>query len=328
MQSSPLLSVGLFVYNGEKFLEKALDCLLAQTFRDFELIISDNASTDATERICRAYAERDARVQYYRNAENLGAGWNLRRVYFLARGKYFKWAAHDDFCEPALFERCVDALERDPQLVLVQSKVRVIDEKDEFVEDYEWPMRTDSRSPVIRFRDLLLNDHMCFQIFGVIRMHALKQLPAQGSYVNSDGVLLAQLGMLGRFYEVPDRLFVNTRHSRQSSQTVPVRVKRTGWRLTKRYGTLPCPEWWDPKLTKKLTFPEWRQLREYTASVYNSPLGIIDKIRAYSLLPLWIKKHLRRMLKDLLIVADQLLYNFQNERAVKREARPAAAAGD
>jgi glycosyltransferase involved in cell wall biosynthesis len=314
------------VYNGERFLAKALDSLLTQTFTDFELIISDNASSDTTERICRSYAERDPRIQYFRNAENMGAGWNVRRVYSLARGKYFKWAAHDDFCEPTLVEKCVTALERDPSLVVVQSKVRVLNQEGVFVEDYEWPMRTDSEDAVVRFRDLLLNDHLCFQIFGVIRMDALKQLPPQGSYVNSDGVLLAQLGLLGRYYEIPERLFINTRHAGQSSQTVPNRVKQKGLRLTRRYGTLPSPEWWDPKLRQKLTFPEWRQLKEYTASIHRAPLGISGKIRAYPLMILWIKRHFRRMMKDLLIAADQILYNWQNQRAANQQSRLAGKA--
>jgi hypothetical protein len=139
--------------------------------------------------------------------------------------------------------------------------------------------------------------------------------------VNSDGVLLAQLGLLGRYYEVPERLFINTRHSGQSSKTAPVRVKGKGFRLTQRYGTLPCPEWWDPKLTKKVTFPEWRQLKEYGASIYHSPLRFVDKFRAYLLMALWIQKHFRRMMKDLLIAADQVLYNWQNRKAVREQPR-------
>jgi glycosyltransferase involved in cell wall biosynthesis len=314
MQSLPLLTIGLPVYNGERFLGKALDSLLGQTFRDFELIISDNASTDATERICRAYAAKDARITYHRNAENRGAGWNVRRVYSLARGKYFKWAAHDDFCEPVFLERCVEALERDPSVVVAQSKVLVIDENGGFIENYEWPMRTDSNDPVVRFRDLLLNDHLCFQIFGVIRLAALRRLPPQGSYVNSDGVLLAQLGLLGRYAEIPERLFINTRHSGQSSKTVPIRAKRGGFRLTRRYGTLPAPEWWDPKLKKKITLPEFRQLKEYTLSIHESPLSFGQKLRAYPLILPWIKKHFRRMMKDLLIAADQILFNWQTRK--------------
>ena len=96
----PRVSIGLPVYNGENFLEFALDSILGQTFQDFELIISDNASTDATESICRRYAAKDSRIRYYRNPNNQGAAQNYNRVFALARGEYFKWAAHDDVCKP------------------------------------------------------------------------------------------------------------------------------------------------------------------------------------------------------------------------------------
>ena len=75
--SRPPVTIGLPVYNGEKFLRQALDSLLGQTMGDFELIICDNASSDATGQICRAYARADRRVRYYRNATNIGAPRNL-----------------------------------------------------------------------------------------------------------------------------------------------------------------------------------------------------------------------------------------------------------
>src|ERR1700761_38911 len=109
MNSKPLLSIGLFVYNGERYIREAIDSFLSQTFTDFELIISDNASTDATEQICLDYAAKDSRVRYSRNPRNMGAGWNVRRVAELATGKYFRWAACDDRCEPDLLRTCVEA---------------------------------------------------------------------------------------------------------------------------------------------------------------------------------------------------------------------------
>ena len=80
MNSTPLVSVGLFVYNGERFLKETLDRILNQTFTDFELIVSDNASTDRTGEIAQEYARRDSRIRYYRAEKNMGAGWNVRRV--------------------------------------------------------------------------------------------------------------------------------------------------------------------------------------------------------------------------------------------------------
>src|SRR5690242_6344650 len=98
--TSPKVSIGLPVYNGERFLAEAIDSVLAQTFTDFELIISDNASTDRTPEICKAYAEKDSRIRYYRNEENQGASWNFNRVFELSRGMCFQWLAHDDYIAP------------------------------------------------------------------------------------------------------------------------------------------------------------------------------------------------------------------------------------
>lgn len=95
-RSRPVVSIGMPVYNGERFIRDALNSLLAQTFTDFELIISDNASTDATGSICRDYAKQDSRIRYIRQHENLGVLPNFQFVLNEARGEYFMWAACDD----------------------------------------------------------------------------------------------------------------------------------------------------------------------------------------------------------------------------------------
>jgi glycosyltransferase involved in cell wall biosynthesis len=310
MNATPLLSIGLFVYNGERFLEETLDSILSQTFTDFELIISDNASTDRTAEISQGYARRDTRISYYRNEKNMGAGWNLRRVYELAIGKYFKWAAADDLLEPEFLARCIEVLERDAGCVVAYANTKEINESGKFIKNYVTPMKADMNDPVARFREMLTG-HMCYQIFGVMRMSALRQLPPQGSYVNSDGVLLAQMSLLGRFYEVPEHLFISRRHDGQSSTILPVRVTQPRFRLTNRYCTLPCPEWWDPAKTRAITFPEFRQLSEFFMSIYRVPLGVRQKIRCSFMLLSWIRIHCRYMMKDLLIAADQVLYNLQ-----------------
>jgi glycosyltransferase involved in cell wall biosynthesis len=318
MPSCPMLTVGMPVYNADRFLAKALDSFLDQTFRDFELLISDNASIDRTEQICREYAARDHRIRYFRNEKNMGAGWNFRRVYSLASGKYYKSAAHDDFIEPTFLEECIAALEADPGLVLAHTRTRTVSSTGDPVECDNPPLRFDSPDPLVRWHDLLLKDHMCFEIFGVFRLEALRQCPPQGSYVNSDGVLLAQVALLGRFWESDGFLFINTRHENQSTQTSPARLKSQGFRLIRRHGTLPSPEWWDPAKTHAITLPEFRQFYEYAASVKRAPLSPWQKVRAYLLLLPWTKKHFRRMMKDLFIAADQILFNYQNRRAARQ----------
>src|SRR5712672_2734146 len=174
MQSTPLLSIGLFVYNGERFLEEVLQSILSQTFTDFELIISDNASTDRTGEISQAYAKRDNRIRYYRGEKNMGAGWNVRRVYELATAKYFKWAAADDVLEPEFLRRCVEILEGDHDCVVAYAKTKEVDENGIVIKNYVTPIKADSNDPVSRFREMILTDHSCYQIFGVMRMSALR----------------------------------------------------------------------------------------------------------------------------------------------------------
>src|ERR1700758_3668274 len=154
MSSTPLLTIGMPVYNGERFLAKALDCYQRQSFTDFQILLSDNASTDRTEEIGRDYAGRDKRIRYHRNSCNIGAGGNYLRVYQLATSKYYKSAAHDDFCEPGFLSDCIEALESDPGLVVAFTKTRVVDADGHFLENYECPLRTDSNDPVVRFADL------------------------------------------------------------------------------------------------------------------------------------------------------------------------------
>jgi hypothetical protein len=193
------------------------------------------------------------------------------------------------------------------------------------------PMQTNSSDPIERFREMLLIYHMCYQIFGVMRMAALRRLPPQGSYVNSDGVLLAQMSLLGPFYEVPEHLFISRRHSEQSSTILPVRLKQRRFRLTNRYPTLPSPEWWDPAKARTISFPEFRQLGEYFLSICRAPLQPGQKLRCYFMLLPWIKIHFWHLLKDLVIAADQVLYILQapksapagfSPEASSRESRP------
>jgi FkbM family methyltransferase len=334
----PLVSVGLYVYNGERFLEEGLRSILNQTFTDFELIISDNASTDRTGEIAEAYAKRDHRIRYHRSEKNMGAGWNMRRVYELAMAKYFKWAAVDDLLEPDFLRRCVEVLESDPDCVVAYANTKEVDESRNYIRNYSssrvrWrrrssgafvmPMKSDSSDPVERFRGLMMTGgDMCYQVFGVMRMSALRQLPPHGSYVNADGVLLARMSLLGRFHEIPEYLFISRRHSKQSMATLPVRLtQQRRFRLTNQCCTLPCPEWWDPAKTRALTFPEFRRLLEYCLSIYRAPLGAGQKLRCYAILLLWTKMYFRLMLRDLLIAADQMLYNVQSQQEGTRERK-------
>jgi glycosyltransferase involved in cell wall biosynthesis len=299
----PRVSIGLPVYNGENFLKEALDSILAQTFTDFELVISDNASTDRTEDLCREYAACDKRIRYSRNPENLGAGWNNNRVCEISTGEYFKWWAHDDLCAPEFLERCVAVLDRDPSVVLCHSKVTVIDGQGSFVEHFDGYNRLalsqrklmtklGSSKPHERFGELA-TPHMCYQIFGVIRSNALKTTPLLGFYSAADNVLLARLGLIGRFYEVPEYLFYARNHPQQSTHVCNDHDKYA--------------EWWDPKNRNRRNLPEIKIFLEYLDAINSSELPWIQKFYCYGYLLPALRRARKPMLKELVLEGRKLL---------------------
>ena len=118
----PLVSIGVPVFNGENYVEQALGSVLAQTMGDFEIVVSDNASTDRTSMICQDLAATDRRIRYYRNERNLGAGANYNLAFHQSRGTYFKWMGDDDRLTPTYVSRCVEVLDDDPTLILVTTQ--------------------------------------------------------------------------------------------------------------------------------------------------------------------------------------------------------------
>jgi len=118
-KASPTVSIGMPVYNGEKYICEALNSLMAQTFTDFELIISDNASTDGTEAICREHTAKDSRIRYVRQPENRGGHWNFNFVLKEAKGIYFTWLAFDDALEINFLGETVNYMSLHNECVLV-----------------------------------------------------------------------------------------------------------------------------------------------------------------------------------------------------------------
>jgi glycosyltransferase involved in cell wall biosynthesis len=225
------------VYNGGRYVRAAIESLLSQTFTNFELIVCDNASTDQTQSICTAFAARDRRVRYHRNATNIGAAANFNLAFRLARGAYFKWAAHDDLHAPGYLAGCVALLDADPAAVLSHTAATVIDERGEEVsvrrgcrppemrgrpelyEDdlYDSRRRLDAADPVLRLGELLSGTKWCFEIFGLMRADALRRTPLHLSFYGSDKVILAAMALQGPFREAPEPLFFRRHHAGQSS---------------------------------------------------------------------------------------------------------------
>ena len=125
---TPTVTIGMPVFNGERFIRKALDSALNQTFSDFEIIISDNNSNDATQTICCEYAARDSRINYIRHEKNFGVHWNFSFVARRATGRFYTWLAHDDTLEPQFLDLTVRYMFQNPGTVLAACDFAIIDE--------------------------------------------------------------------------------------------------------------------------------------------------------------------------------------------------------
>ena len=209
----PKLRIGLPVYNGEVYLAKAIDAILAQMYDDFELIISDNASTDRTEEICRHYADRDQRVRYHRQPVNLGASANFNRVFELSAGsQYFKWAAHDDWIAPGYLEACIRALDNQPDAVVCQSYVEVVDDAGDHIGYTHVKPGGDKPRASDRFNVQLNEKASCIEIFGVIRTEVLTSIGPMKGHKAADRTMLLELAMCGRILTVEEDLFFHRDH--------------------------------------------------------------------------------------------------------------------
>jgi glycosyltransferase involved in cell wall biosynthesis len=274
---APRLSIGLPVYNGERYLAQALDALLAQSFTDFELIVSDNASTDRTEEICRRYLARDGRIRYFRQPVNLGAVPNHNFVAQQARGEYFKWASHDDLYGRDLLLRCVEVLDANPAVVLCHAWEAFIDADGTIVHRVPYPLATDSPSAPERFSDLLFVQGGD-DVYGVIRTDILRRTPLHGTYHHAERTLVTELGLYGPFRQVPEVLYFRRDH--------PDRAERA--RSTRRARAAN----FDPRRSDPLRHPMIRLLAEYVwgyvGAIRRAPLSPQDRLRCYGHLLRWV----------------------------------------
>jgi glycosyltransferase involved in cell wall biosynthesis len=321
--NQPRLSIGLPVYNGEKFIKEAIDSILAQTFEDFKLIISDNASTDNTEEICRTYVNQDQRIRYFRNEKNIGCACNFNRVFELSSGEYFKWVAYDDLHASNFLIKCIEVLDKDATVILCHSQVYLIDEQGKFLHNYDIKLKTDSPKPSERFYELL-SKHLCYQCYGVIRTSALKMTPLMGSYGHADGILLLRLGLLGRFHEIPEYLFFARIHPQQSmSMFFPDYLLLTNNNPQSTSNMMPdyylYTVWFDSSKEGKILFPHWRILWEYLRSVFYGSLNWDERICCYISLQKQLKGIEHLLIKDL-VLASQICYKyFHNKESDDRQ---------
>jgi glycosyltransferase involved in cell wall biosynthesis len=283
------VSIGIPVYNGARFLATSLESLLAQTYENIEFFISDNGSTDATEEICRAFADRDGRIRYTRVDTNRGASWNYRNVANQTSGRYFKWATHDDLLAPTYIERCVEVLDRtDDRVALVYPRTIIIDEAGDPVREYVDNLDIRDRTPHERLRHLVRSIIMSNASFGLIRRSAIERSRLLDTFPSADYVMMAEFAMLGEFWEIPEFLFLRREHPGMSRA-----AHRT---------PAEAAEWFKPgtgvSQGKKVN-ESWRLFVEHLGSIRSMPLDRRERARCYAaFLPVWFRRYGTRMLTE------------------------------
>jgi len=269
---NPKISVGMPVYNGEKYLKESIDSILFQTYRDFEFIITDNASDDNTEKICRSYAAIDKRIRYIRNDTNIGLVKNFNQIVGLAKGEYFKWVAHDDKHSDTFLECCFQVLEKEKSVVLCYAKSKIIDEDGNIAGIYIDNLDLQHPSPHERIRHLLINVNLVNAIYGLIRKDALMKTRLIGEYLSSDYNTLLELCILGKFYEIQEYLFFRRDH------------RDNVRKMTLENQVLSI----NPSHMSSYNYPQIRLIYEQWKSVSRFKLNMYEKILCYLQLPQWV----------------------------------------
>lgn len=265
-QRGPTISIGLPVYNGEKYLARTIEQLLAQDYEDFELIIVNNASTDSTDEICRQFSRNDGRIRYSVNEANIGASPNWNRAFQLARGDFFKWAMHDDECHPSLLRLCIETFRNSPpSTALVFPKTNIIDGEGAIKFTLQEPVASSSARPHKRLEQVLSHIVYANALWGLIRTSMLRRARPAGS-IEADLVLLVELSLHGLLVEIPDVLYGLRRH--EWNATV---INHTARALM---------TWYNPgHAHRMILLPHWdRVFIEYLKGIRNAPLSLRDRI--------------------------------------------------
>jgi glycosyltransferase involved in cell wall biosynthesis len=278
------VAIGIPVFNGAHFLAESLDSLLSQSYEDIDFLISDNGSTDGTEEICRAYAARDARVRYFRSDVNQGASWNYKNAVHQTSAPFFKWATHDDLLAPTYIERCLEVFDEAPATVaLVYPRTKIIDDEGVVVREYDDNLDIRDHRPHRRLALLVQNIVMANASFGLIRRTALDRSRLLDAFPTADYVMMAELAMVGEFWEIPEFLFFRREHAAMSRKANPTAAE--------------AAEWFAPGSGTHRPSREFLTLFiEHFRSIHNAPLGHLERTLCYgAYLPAALRRYRKRI---------------------------------
>lgn len=286
MAGTPRVSIAVPAYNCERYIAQALESLLAQTYGDFELVISDNASTDGTADVCRHYAALDPRVRYVRRDDNIGGPGNFRYVWSLCRGEYHKWSTADDYWAPEFLEKAVTLLDARPDVVLCHPRARLVDATGNAISDYADPLHLLEDQPRVRFNRLVMEIGLCNAHLGLVRRSVMARTRLIGPEHNSDTHFLAELALYGKFWLLPEVLFFRRFHPTSSSW------KREDHEHQRAY--------YDPSHHDHAEMHRWKKYAGLARAVWRAPVSLGDKLGLTADLgryARWERERLRRELK-------------------------------
>jgi len=253
------------VYNSERYLAASIESVLEQSFTDFELIISDNASNDGTAAICARYAARDPRIRLLRNPVNLGGNPNYRRVAEAARGEYFKWAASNDLLAPDYVTHCVSALDAHPDAVLAFGSTLLFEEDTRQALPYDDGMDLQDSDPIRRFKQVLERMRLNNVMNGVMRLSALRRSSGLQDYISSDSLLIAELALQGKVIQVPATYFYRRMSRFSATRMQSAEEIRRHHYPTERFGGL---------------FQQWQFAAGCVRAVLTAKIPPDDRLRA------------------------------------------------
>ncbi len=260
----PKVSIAVPAYNCERYIERSLQSLLAQTYSDFEIVVSDNASTDRTADICDAIARTDSRVRVVRRTENVGGPGNFRYVFGLCSGEYHKWSTADDYWDPQYLEKCVAVLDQRPDVVLCYSRTTLIDADGTRLSSYEDNLDLQDDSPRRRYHNFFQLIGLCNAHLGVIRRAAMEHTGLIGNEIGSDEHFLAELSLHGKFAVVPEYLFFRRFHPQSSS-----------W---DRQSCEHQRQYYDPGRRGGFSMQAWRKYRALFDGIWRSPVPLPTRL--------------------------------------------------
>lgn len=283
--STTKVSIGIPVHNGEKWIKDTLNSILSQTHTNIEVIISDNASTDNTEAVCRGFSERDARVRYYRNEKNIGVANNFNAVFYHSTGDYFKWSSVSDIIKPDFIEMCLDKFAIDSSLVLVCPGTVLFNEKDGTEEKYDDKLDVSSDSPVERFVHYLENVKLNNIMNGLIKTEALKKTGVFKNFLGADVNMIAELSLYGKLIFLPEYLFF--RRMEEETATVYKPVEEV-------------LEYYNPSKKNLMLFQYWVMDLYYFKIINNSLLISAEKRTLYRYILKMLYWHKKTLWDDFL----------------------------